>query len=146
MASVPGFSPYPLWSPQSQPGHHDGVSICLFNSVSRTLRLSSLPLVLSWWTPMNHCVRRPRALRLNNAPWTSLVSANSLLSPFTTGTLLQPFRLDARIPETCTVSSRSPYILEVCAAIVSRRKVYGIPSGKIQFDDDRLKDETEIKL
>jgi hypothetical protein len=58
MASVPGFSSYPLWSPQSQPGHHDGVSICLFDSVYWTLRLSSLPLVPSFCTPVNQCARR----------------------------------------------------------------------------------------
>jgi hypothetical protein len=106
--------------------------------VSRTLRLSSLPLVLSWWTPMNQCVR-PRALRLNKTPWTSLVSASSLLSPFTTGTLLQRFRPDARIPETCTASSKSPYILEVCTAIVSRGTAYAMPSGKIEERDYEIR-------
>jgi hypothetical protein len=108
MASVPGFSPYPLWSPQN----HLGIItesvfalliLCLGPSGSRLF-----PSCSSRWSPVNQCVR-PRVLGLNKIPWTSLGSANSPRSPLTT--LLQPFRPEARIPATCTASRKKPKLL-----------------------------------
>ncbi|KAI0270282.1 hypothetical protein BGY98DRAFT_937505 [Russula aff. rugulosa BPL654] len=118
MASVPGFSPYPLWSPQNRLGIITEsvfalLILCLGPSGSRLF-----PSCSSRWSPVNQCVR-PRVPGLNKIPWTSLGSANSLRSPLTT--LLQPFRPEARIPATCTASRKNPSCYDIPAEKAANR-------------------------
>ena len=145
MASIPGFSPYPLLSPRLNLGT---MTESIFAFLILYLGPSGTRLF-----PSCYLGRLPRINASIRVPSNSTRHLELPLRPLACSSLPLPLYSSARpsgpllaSPAAWTGSAKLPYILEVCTAIVSRGTAYVVPSGKIQFDDDRLKDETEIKL